>query len=202
MANILVLFAHPALEKSRVHNCLLRHIRHLEGVTIHDLYEHYPDFDIDVKEEQRLLLRHDIIILQHPFYWYSTPAIIKQWEDLVLEHAWAYGSKGKMLIGKKLFNAISSGGRQQAYRPDGMNRYTIRQLLAPIEQTARLCNMIYMPPFVIHGTHKLADADIELYAVQYEQLLIALQHDRISDQEWQDKEYLNELMPIPEHIQS
>ena len=105
-------------------------------------------------------------------------------------------------MGKKLFNAISSGGRQQAYKPDGMNRYTIRQLLAPIEQTARLCNMIYMPPFVIHGTHRLADADIELYAVQYEQLLVALQHDRISDQEWQDKEYLNELMPIPEHIQS
>ena len=202
MANILVLFAHPALEKSRVHTSLLRHVRHLEGITIHDLYEHYPDFDIDVKEEQRLLLRHDIIILQHPFYWYSTPAIIKQWEDLVLEHSWAYGSKGKMLAGKKLFNAISSGGRQQAYGPEGLNRYTIRQLLSPIEQTARLCNMIYMPPFVIHGTHKLSDGDIELYAVQYEQLLIALQHDRIKDEEWQNKAYLNELIPIPKHIQS
>ena len=202
MANILVLFAHPALEKSRVHSSMLRHIRHLEGITIHDLYEHYPDFDIDIKEEQRLLLRHDIIILQHPFYWYSTPAIIKQWEDLVLEHSWAYGSKGKMLTGKKLFNAISCGGRQQAYGPDGLNRHTIRQLLAPIEQTARLCNMIYMPPFVIYGTHKLLDADIELCAVQYEQLLVSLQHDRISDNEWQNKDYLNDLLPIPEHIQS
>lgn len=202
MADILVLFAHPALEKSRVQSALLRHIRHLKGVTVHDLYEHYPDFDIDVKEEQRLLLRHDIIILQHPFYWYSTPAIIKQWEDLVLEHAWAYGSKGKMLTGKKIFNAISCGGRQQAYGPDGLNRYTIRQLLGPIEQTARLCNMIYMPPFVIHGTHKLNDADIELYGVQYEQLVIALQHDRIAQEEWQKAEYLNELIPIPERIQS
>ena len=202
MANILVLFAHPALEKSRVHASLLRHIRHLEGITIHDLYEHYPDFDIDIKEEQRLLLQHDIIILQHPFYWYSTPAIIKQWEDLVLEHSWAYGSKGKMLAGKKLFNAISCGGRQQAYGPDGLNRHTIRQLLAPIEQTARLCNMIYMPPFVIHGTHRLLDGDIELCAVQYEQLLISLQHDRIAEHDWQNKDYLNDLLPIPEHIQS
>ncbi|HYF32033.1 MAG TPA: NAD(P)H-dependent oxidoreductase [Chitinophagaceae bacterium] len=202
MAAILILFAHPALEKSRVHTRLLRHIRHLEGVTIHDLYEHYPDFDIDVQEEQRLLLRHDIIIMQHPFYWYSTPAILKQWQDLVLEHAWAYGSKGKMLTGKKLLNAISCGGRLQAYQPDGLNRYTIRQLLSPIEQTARLCNMIYMPPFVIHGTHKLNDGDIELYSVQYEQLLIALRNDRIADNEWQTANYMNDLIPIPEHIQS
>lgn len=202
MASILVLFAHPALEKSRVHKCLLRHIRHLEGVTIHDLYEHYPDFDIDVKEEQRLLLRHDIIIMQHPFYWYSTPAIIKQWEDLVLEHAWAYGSKGKMLKGKKILNAISCGGRMQAYQPDGINRYTVRQLLSPIEQTARLCNMIYLPPFAIHGTHKLQDADIELYGVQYEQLIIALRNDRIGETEWEKVAYLNDLIPIPEHIQS
>jgi glutathione-regulated potassium-efflux system ancillary protein KefG len=202
MASILVLFAHPALEKSRVHSALLRHIRQLEGVTIHDLYEHYPDFDIDVKEEQRLLLQHDIIILQHPFYWYSTPAIIKQWEDLVLEHGWAYGTKGKMLKGKWMLNAISCGGRSEAYQPDGYNRFTIRQFLGPLDQTARLCNMQYLPPFAVHGTHRLTQSDIELYGAQYAQLLIALHHNRISQNEWQQVNYLNELVPIPEHIQS
>lgn len=202
MANILVLFAHPALEKSRVHSALLRHIRHLEGITIHDLYERYPDFDIDVKEEQRLLLQHDIIIMQHPFYWYSTPAILKQWQDLVLEHGWAYGSKGKMLTGKKLFTAISCGGRLEAYQPTGLNRFTIRQLLWPIDQTAKLCNMQYLPPFVVHGTHRLLAPDIEMYAAQYAQLLIALRNDRISQQEWEQVNYLNDLVPIPEQIQS
>lgn len=202
MSSILVLFAHPALEKSRVHSTLLRQIRHIEGITLHDLYEHYPDFDIDVKEEQRLLLQHDIIVFQHPFYWYSTPAIIKQWEDLVLEHGWAYGSRGKMLAGKKVFNAISCGGKLQAYQAGGYNRYTIRQLLAPIEQTARLCNMQYLPPFVIHGTHRLDKADIDLYALQYSQLLIAMQNDRLTESEWQNANYLNDLIPIPQPIQS
>lgn len=202
MANILLLFAHPALEKSRVHACLLRHINKLQGVTFHDLYEHYPDFDIDVRHEQRLLLQHDIIIWQHPFYWYSTPAIIKQWQDLVLEHSWAYGSKGKMLTGKKIFNVLSCGGRKEAYQPGGYNRFTIRQLLGPMDQTARLCNMTYLPPFVVHGTHKLDAADIELYGVQYEQLLIALANDRITEAEWRQVEYLNDLIPIPEFIQS
>lgn len=202
MPKILVLFAHPVLEKSRVHKCLLRHIRSLDGVTIHDLYEHYPDFDINVKEEQRLLLQHDIIIWQHPFYWYSTPAIVKQWMDLVLEHSWAYGSKGKMLAGKKIFNAISCGGRREAYQPNGYNRFTIRQLLGPMDQTARLCNMTYLPPFAVHGTHKLSSGDIELYGIQYEQLLIALLNDRLSPAEWEHADYLNDLIPIPEHIQS
>ena len=44
--------------------------------------------------------------------------------------------------------------------------------------------------------------DIELCAAQYEQLLIAMRNDRISPEEWQRVNYLNELVPIPEHIQS
>ena len=202
MAKLLVLFAHPALEKSRVHARLLHHIRHLPNLSLHDLYEAYPELDIDVEKEKQLLLSHDIIIWQHPFYWYSAPAIIKQWMDLVLEHNWAYGSHGDKLVGKRIFNAISSGGRREAYSATGRNRYTVQQLLAPFEQTALLCGMKYLPPFAVHGTHKLNDADIELYAVQYEQLLVALANDRISEEEYKKVNYLNDLNPIPEQVQS
>ena len=202
MANILVLFAHPALEKSRVHNRLVKHIQHIPGVTFHDLYEAYPDFDINIKREQYLLQLHDIIVWQHPFYWYSAPAIIKQWQDLVLEHGWAYGSQGKALSGKKIFNAISSGGPQAVYSKTGRNRFTIPDLLLPFNQTAYLCNMFYLPPFVVCGTHKMQEADIEMYAVQYEQLLVALEGNRISDDEWKNVTYLNELVPISQQLQS
>lgn len=202
MARILILFAHPALEKSRVHSCLLRHTHVMEGVTFHDLYEVYPDFDINIQHEQQLLLQHDIIIFQHPFYWYSCPAILKQWQDLVLAHNWAYGRLGKKLLGKKMFNVISAGGSSEAYCKQGHNWFTIRELLAPFEQTARLCNMQYMPPFVVHGTHRLQKGDIELHAVQYEQLLIALTNDRISEQEWTGVRYLNDLAPIAQSLQS
>src|SRR3954451_16903918 len=109
MNKILVLFAHPALEKSRVHTVLLKSINNIEGITINDLYEQYPDFDIDIQKEQELLLTHDIIVWQHPFYWYSAPAILKQWQDLVLQHGWAYGRNGNNLKGKSVFNALTSG---------------------------------------------------------------------------------------------
>ena len=127
MARVLILFAHPVLEKSRVHHSLLKAASGLQDITINDLYQNYPDFDIDVKKEKKLLLANDIIIWQHPFYWYSSPALLKQWQDLVLEHGWAYGKNGTALAGKKIFNVLTSGGTSKAYRQGGNNKYSIRE---------------------------------------------------------------------------
>ncbi len=171
---ILVLFAHPALERSRVNRRLADAIRDLPDITFHDLYEAYPDFDIDVPAEQAKLLAHDVIVLQHPFFWYSTPAIMKQWQDLVLEHGWAYGSHGTALRGKRLMSAITTGGREEAYGPAGRNRFTILQLLAPIEQTAALCGMDYLPPFVVHGTHRMPESEMVEHADAYRRVLEGL----------------------------
>lgn len=176
---VLLLFAHPALEKSRVNRRLIEAARDLEGVTFHDLYETYPHFDIRVEREQELLEAHDVVVLQHPFFWYSTPALVKEWEDLVLEHGWAFGSGGDALEGKIMLSAITTGGREEAYRSGGFNRYTMRQLLAPIEQTARLCGMDYLGPFVVHGTHRMELSSIEPHVAEYRQLLEALRDDRL-----------------------
>jgi glutathione-regulated potassium-efflux system ancillary protein KefG len=148
-------------------------------VRIHDLYEAYPDFDIDVAHEQRLLEAHDVVVLQHPFFWYSAPAILKQWQDLVLEHGWAYGRAGTALEGKWTLNAITAGGGEDSYRREGGNRFEIGELLAPFEATARLCGMIWLPPFVVHGTHRLSDAENAAHAEDYRRLLIGLRDGAI-----------------------
>lgn len=174
MPRLLVLFAHPALEKSRVHRRMLHHLRAVDGVTINDLYEEYPDFDVDVAREQALLEAHDVVLVQHPIYWYSPPAIVKQWEDLVLEHGWAYGSGGTRLRGKFFGCALTTGGRAAAYTHEGHNRFTIRELLAPLEQTAVLCGMRWLPPYLIQGTHLLDAPAIEAHARAYAEHLAAL----------------------------
>ncbi|NWG21093.1 MAG: NAD(P)H-dependent oxidoreductase [Chloroflexi bacterium] len=179
MARLLILFAHPALEKSRVHRRLIREAQAIEGVTVNDLYEEYPDFQINVQREQALLLDHDLIVLQHPMFWYSTPAILKQWQDLVLEHGWAYGSRGNALRGKLVLSLITTGGGEAAYQHGGFNRYTIAELLAPIAQTVRLCKMEYLPPYVIFGTHRMDEDAIAMAAARYRRLLLALRDDRI-----------------------
>jgi len=173
-SRVLILFAHPALERSRVNRVLTEGLETLEGVTFHDLYEAYPDFDIDVRREQALLEAHDIIVLQHPFFWYSTPAIIKQWEDLVLVHGWAYGQDGTALHGKKLMNAVSTGARQGAYSRDGFHGTTIEELLLPIKKTAELCGMQYLPPFVVYGAHGMTREEMHDHAARYRTMLKGL----------------------------
>jgi glutathione-regulated potassium-efflux system ancillary protein KefG len=194
MPDLLVLFAHPMLEKSRVHRVLVEVARAAPGVTLHDLYEEYPDFDVDIEREKELLLAHSTLVLQHPLYWYSCPALMKQWIDLVLEHGWAYGRQGKALAGKVMMNAISTGGNLHAYERTGLNRFSIREFLVPFEQTAALCNMTYLPPFVFHGTHRAAEDDIRVAARQYAEVLSALSRKSIDTGTLGQVRYINDLI--------
>jgi glutathione-regulated potassium-efflux system ancillary protein KefG len=174
---VLLQFIHPALERSRVNASLLEAVLDLPGVTVNDLYEHYPDGAIDVRREQSLLLEHEAIVFQHPLYWYSSPALFKEWQDLVLEHGFAYGQRGTRLVGKYWLSALSAGGAASSYCSSGDNRFGLRTLLAPFEQTARLCGLRFLPPFVVFGSHQLkTEADLVPHARAYRQALSQLVH--------------------------
>lgn len=193
MKNILILFAHPAIEKSRINRVLIESVKDIEGVTVNDLYEHYPDFYIDIVREQQLLQLHDIIVWHHPFYWYNMPALLKEWFDLVLQHGFAYGLRGTALEGKKALSVISTGGRQEVYSETGRNQYTINQFLVPFRQSAILCRMEYLPPFVVHGSHTIDSKGINTYAENYKRLLTDLRDEKINREVFSHMEYLNEL---------
>jgi glutathione-regulated potassium-efflux system ancillary protein KefG len=195
MNRILILFANPLFEKSRIHQALVKAVPQSEHMVFHDLYELYPDFNIRIEHEKKLLVDHDIIIWQHPFYWYGIPPLLKQWIDLVLEFGWAYGPGGVALKDKIIFNAISAGGRQEAYAPEGRNRYEIRQFLAPLEQTVKLCLMTYAPPFVVHGTHSLTEKEIGEHAEHYNRLLQYLERTPMETIKNFNGKYLNEIVP-------
>jgi glutathione-regulated potassium-efflux system ancillary protein KefG len=194
MNKILILFAHPAFHKSRINKVLIDTVRNLKGVTFNDLYENYPDFFIDIQKEKKLLLRHDIIVWHHPFYWYSAPALLKEWMDLVLEHGFAYGMHGRALEGKKVLSVISTGGRMEVYSKEGRNRYTINQFLVPFQQSANLCRMEYLPPFVVHGSHTIEEPEIEKNARKYRRALEMLRDNQLRDDDFKNAEYLNNLI--------
>ncbi|MCZ6469423.1 MAG: NAD(P)H-dependent oxidoreductase [Candidatus Dadabacteria bacterium] len=190
---ILILFAHPALQKSRINIELVKAIKNITGITFRDLYEIYPDFLIDVKEEQQLLLEHDVIVLQHPFYWYSCPAIIKEWVDLVLEYGFAYGHEGTALKGKMIMTAITTGGSEDSYKPDGVHKYHVRDYLKTFEQTADFCEMKYLPPFVVHNTFELKNSqDISVYKELYEKVITSLRDGDIDINSVSKFKYIND----------
>ncbi len=192
---ILVLFFHPRFEDSYANKALVESISQIEGVTFRDLYEHYPDFNIDVKAEQALLLAHDIIIWQHPFYWYSCPPLMKQWIDLVLEYGWAYGKNGDKLKGKVFLNAITSAGNFEFYCREGSNNFTYREFLRPFEQTINLCLANYLPPFIVPTALRLSEDELKHYGEFYILIIEGLQHSGLSIAEIIKYQYFNDLNP-------
>ncbi|MXV38320.1 NAD(P)H oxidoreductase [Flavobacteriaceae bacterium Ap0902] len=195
MKKILILFAHPKFEKSRTNKIIIDQVKGLEHVTVQDLYEEYPSFHIDVDKEQALLMQHDIIIWQHPIYWYSCPPLLKMWIDEVLEYGWAYGAEGNALKNKTIFNAITTGGTRWKYDPAGVHSYSIKEFLRPFEQTAKICGMKYLPAYAVMGVHQLTDKEIEAEAIQYVNLLQRLQRNEVKVQ-FDDVEYLNEIQAL------
>ncbi len=175
---VLVLFAHPAQRKSSINVAMASGASQLDGVTFVDLYAEYPRFSIDVDREQSRLVEHDVIIFQFPVFWYSTPALLKQWQDLVLEFGFAYGPQANKLAGKFAMSCITTGGSRSDYSEDGGNRRQIEHFLYPLEQTATLCGMEYLPPFVLHSANHIDGVSAQHHIEAYPRLIASLRDDR------------------------
>lgn len=147
----------------------------IESLTYQDLYAKYPRYDIDVEAEQKLLVDHDVILFQFPLFWYSTPSLIKEWIDLVLENGFAYGHGGDRLSGKNLMLAISAAGPEEAYKSNGYQHYPLRTFLSPLEQTARLCKMNFVPPYVLHSSLNAKESgELNSHVASYKKLLLGI----------------------------
>lgn len=168
---ILVIVAHPDLTTSRITAHLTAAIQDLGGVTIRDLAAAYPDRRVDTAVEQQLLRDHDTIVLQFPWHWYSVPGVLKEWMDQVLTHGFAYGNGGDALRGKRLQLVISTGGPESSYTPTGHNRFTMAELLRPLEATAHLCGLSMAEPLVLHSAPRVTQEELDAHAARYRELL-------------------------------
>jgi glutathione-regulated potassium-efflux system ancillary protein KefF len=170
-SRILILYAHPAHERSRANRAMIDAARTLPNVRIHDLYECYPDFHIDVQYEQTQLHEADLIVFHHPIHWYSMPALQKEWTDLVLERGWAFGPGGDALRGKDFWLVATTGGDETSYQPGGRHGHSFDDFLPPYQQTARLCGMHWKTPYLLHGAHQVDNDTMTMHAANYRALL-------------------------------
>ena len=178
MAKLLVYYAHPGHKYSRVNKAMAHTAAEHPSLTFCDLYAEYPRFIINIDIEQERLLNHDVIIFQHPLFWYSTPSLVKEWTDLVLEHGFAFGAGGNKLTNKIMMNAITAAGPQNAYTEEGYQHYPLRTFLTPMEQTARLCHMNYAAPYVLYSALTVGeDTEIPKHVKGYKSMLDAICND-------------------------
>ncbi len=190
----IVYFAHPRPDRSGVNSRMFQGAQDIEGITCVDLYAEYPTFNIDIDQEQQRLLDHDVVIMPHPLYWYSSPAILKEWQDLVLEHGFAYGHDGHALDGKIALNAVTCGAPAEAYSPSGANGANLRTLLAPFEKTFDLCRMQYLAPFALFGAGRSAEEGRDREHISnYLKMLTAFRDDLIDPSSAASLETINEI---------
>ena len=200
MARLLVYYAHPGHKHSQANKAMVAEAQKVEGIALVDLYSEYPRFEIDIDREQQRLLDHDAILFQFPMFWYSTPSLIKEWQDLVLEHGFAYGAGGDKLAGKWMMLAVTAAGQQDAYTQRGYQRHTIRTFLTPLEQTAKLCHMDFSAPYVLYGSLRAPkEGLVAPHVAGYRLLLEAIRDDRYDLQAAVDRDVVSyDDLPILE----
>lgn len=179
MSKVLLIVGHPDLSQSRANAALVNAVRDLQHVTVHDLYATYPDFAIDGDAERALLVEHDVIVFQHPVYWYNTTALFRQWQDVVFSHGWGFTTDGSasQLAGKKAIVSVTAGVPADRYTPEGSNKATLETLFSNWEATLRLCQFDIQPMQKIYGAaFALSDQELAAAAAEYRDLLSSFAH--------------------------
>ena len=148
----LVILAHPKINESKANKRWKDELfKYPQEIKVHELYIEYPNWNIDVQKEQNLLMQYEHIILQFPLFWFNCPPLLKKWLDEVFEYNWAYGPQGNKLKGKKIWLAVTAGGKMEYYRHGGKNKFSLDEIFIPFEETVNYAQGIYLPYFSVYG---------------------------------------------------
>lgn len=172
MTKALILLFHPDLTRSKANAALARAAAALPAVEVVDMTAACPDgLDLfrDGAREAARLLTAERIVLQFPVQWYSTPTLLKAWQDAVLTRMFylAYEAEGRRLEGRPLLVAATAGNTPEAYTAGGRNLFPMAELMAPLRATAHRCGLDWAEPFVLYRADKLSPEEIEAAAAGY-----------------------------------
>lgn len=183
--HVIVLYAHPAPQRAPLMRALAAAAAGLPGVLVRDLYELYPDFDVDGPAERALLEHARVAVFLHPIRWYGMPSLMKEWMDVVLIPGWAYGRHGHhggeaadhvsdegVLRGKGYWLVTTTGSGPEAYHPGGLHGRAFADFLPPFEQAAALCGMEWIDPFVMHGAAAVKQDAIDAHVADFRRRLL------------------------------
>lgn len=165
----LVILAHPDIKSSRI-NKALKTAALESGVSMSELYEKYPNFNLDVKEEQELLVAHDRIVLQFPCFWYSSPPLLKKYFDDIFTYGFAYGRDGKALQGKEFGLSMSFGAEEGEFFKGNVG-YSIDEILTPFKCSIKFIGGKFIKPFFVFDAQSLSEKALQESTKAYEKYL-------------------------------
>ncbi|MVV49610.1 flavodoxin family protein [Pseudomonas sp. PB120] len=136
----------------------------------------------DIQQELDKLLWADLLILNFPIFWFSTPAILKGWIDRVLVSGVCYGGKRFYdqggLSGKKALVSVTLGGREHMFG-DGAIHGPLEDMLRPILRgTLAYVGFDVLEPFVAWHVPYISDDARKAFLRSYQQRLEHLSDDQ------------------------
>lgn len=154
MMKNLVIFSHTYFDKSNVNKALLDSLKDTPNLEVRNLNAKYPDGKIDVAAELSALKSAQNIYFQFPLFWFSTPSLLKEWQDSVLT-AILYGENPKMLEGKKFGVIVTIGSTEDKYKEMG----GLDKFLVPLVTSFSYLGATSLPTHGIYGAHHIEDMD-------------------------------------------
>jgi len=134
-----MILAHPNIEESIGNKIISNIIAQQKNTEVRHLDQLYPDFKIDIKTEQEALLSAETIVFQYPLFWYSTPAILKEWIDQVFQYGFAFGANSYNLEGKKIILSFTIGSPTTDYPQDIIDKITFH-----LKGLSQYCKMDFL----------------------------------------------------------
>lgn len=121
----------------------------------------------------------DLLILNFPVFWYSTPAILKGWIDRVLISGLVYGGKRFYdrggLVGKRAMITITLGGQPHMFGEGAIHGPLEDMLRHLLRGTLYYTGMSVLPPFVAWHIPYISDDARKDYLNAYKRVLINLE---------------------------
>nr|WP_314649769.1 NAD(P)H-dependent oxidoreductase [uncultured Porphyromonas sp.] len=166
--NVLVIYSHTYQSQSHAGKAILEVLEAQPGITVRKLEELYPDNrPIDAAAEQAALLAADVIVFQHPLFWFATPAMLKRYMDEVLRYGFAYGADSFKLAGKKFVHSYTTGSGAATYE-GGLHL----DVEAALRTSAGYCRMEYAGAFPLYGQLALTNPNVAAEAKAHAERLV------------------------------
>lgn len=133
-------------------------------------------FSAELQQEMDRLESCDVLVLQFPIWWLGMPAIMKGWIDRVFAVGRTYGGgrwfdRG-MMRGKRAMIAVTIGGTERAYSPDGLYG-PAADVLRPINHgILAFCGFDVVEPFIAYAPARKSEGERqEIFAAYADRLL-------------------------------
>jgi NAD(P)H dehydrogenase (quinone) len=138
-------------------------------------------FTSDIQVEIDKLRECDMLILQFPLWWFSTPAILKGWIDRVFVNGLVYGSGRRFdaggMKGRRAMVSVTTACYPDMVEPDGLLAHLDINLWHLQHGTLAYAGFDVLPPFAAWSIHYTTPQKRAEYLETYAQRLRAIESE-------------------------